>query len=56
MIHSANIQDRDGGILLMSTLLGIYPFLKKLFADRGYQGAKFHNGLADILLASKLKL
>ena len=48
IVHSADIQDRDGGIMLLETLFGMYPFLKKLFAD-GYQGAEFHNALAKIL-------
>jgi transposase len=56
MIHSANIQDRDGGILLMSTLLGMYPFLEKLFAERGDQGAKFRNRLADVLPGLKIEI
>jgi hypothetical protein len=38
IVHPADIQDRDGGILLLATLFGMYPFLKKLFADGGYQG------------------
>ncbi len=38
IIHAADIQDRDGGVLLMSTLFGLYPFLLKLYADGGYQG------------------
>jgi hypothetical protein len=37
-VHPADIQDRDGGILVLATLFGMYPFLKKLFADAGYQG------------------
>ena len=37
IVHPADIQDRDGGILLLATLFGMYPFLKKLFADGGYQ-------------------
>ena len=41
IIHPADIQDRDGGILLLATLFGMYPFLKKLFADGGYQGRTF---------------
>ena len=45
IIHAADIQDRDGGVLLMSTLFGLYPFLLKLYADRGYQGPKFQQGL-----------
>ena len=40
IIHAAGIQDRDGGVLLMGSLFGLYPFLLKLCADRGYQGPK----------------
>ena len=49
IVHPANIQDRDGGILLLSTLFGRYPFLKKLFADAGYQGPQFQKAKAKIL-------
>ena len=49
IVHRADIQDRDGGILLLATLFGMYPFLKKLFADGGYQGPEFQNALAKIL-------
>jgi transposase len=49
IVHPADIQDRDGGILLLATLFGMYPFLKKLFADGGYQGPEFRKGLAKIL-------
>jgi hypothetical protein len=44
MVHPADIQDRDGGVLLLSTLFGMYPFLKKLFADAGYQGTAVRQG------------
>jgi transposase len=40
IVHSAGIQDRDGGILLMGALFGRYPCLLKLCADSGYQGPK----------------
>ena len=49
IVHSADIQDRDGGILLLTTLLGTHPFLEKLFADAGYQGPQFQKMLAKIL-------
>ena len=49
IIHPADIQDRDGGILLLATLFGMYPFLKKLFADGGYQGPDFQKALTKIL-------
>jgi putative transposase len=48
-VHSAGIQDRDGGILLLSTLFGMFPFLKKLFADAAYGGPIFHGALIKIL-------
>jgi transposase len=35
--------------LLLSTLFGRYPFLKKLFADAGYQGPQFQKAKAKIL-------
>jgi transposase len=49
IVHPADIQDRDGGILVLATLFGMYPFLKKLFADAGYQGPQFQCALANIL-------
>src|SRR5258705_158648 len=49
VVHPADIQDRDGGVLVMSTLFGMFPFLKKLFVDSGYQGPKFAKGLAKVL-------
>lgn len=49
IVHPADIQDRDGGVLLLSTLFGLFPFLKKLFADGGYQGAQFEQAVAKIL-------
>jgi transposase len=49
IVHSAGIQDRDGGILLLATLFGQFPFLKKMFADSAYQGPIFGNALAKIL-------
>src|ERR1700693_5537744 len=49
IVHSAGIQDRDGGILLLATMKGLFPFLKKLFADAAYQGPAFANGLANIM-------
>ena len=41
IVHPANIQDRDGGGLVLKTLFGRFPFLTKLFADGGYQGPVF---------------
>ena len=49
IVHAADIQDRDGGVLLMATLFGLYPFLLKLYAGGGYQGPEFHRALKKIL-------
>jgi hypothetical protein len=38
IVHSAGVQDRDGGIWLLATLFGQFPFLAKLFADSAYAG------------------
>lgn len=45
LVHSAGVQDRDGGVWVMATLFGLYPFLLKLYADGGYQGPRFQAGL-----------
>ena len=49
IVHGADVQDRDGGVLLMATLFGLHPFLLKLYADGGYQGAQFQDALGAIL-------
>lgn len=49
MVHPADLQDRDGGVLVLSTLCGMYPFLRKLFADAGYQGPQFRKALEKAL-------
>jgi len=56
IVHSADIQDRDGGILLLATMKGLFPFLEKLFADSAYQGPLFANGLAKILPCLKAEI
>ena len=56
IIHPADIQDRDGGILLLATLFAMYPFLKKLFADGGYQGPDFQKALEKILPQLKTEI
>ena len=45
LVHAADIQDRDGGVVLMASLFGLFPFLMKLYADGGYQGEQFQSGL-----------
>ena len=49
IVHGADIQDRDGGVLLMATLFSAYPVLLKLYADGGYAGPQFQAGLRDAM-------
>jgi transposase len=49
LVHAADIQDRDGGAMLMATLFGLYPFLLKLYADGGYQGPVFQQAMKAIM-------
>jgi len=56
VVHKADIQDRDGGALVLETLFGMFPFLKKLFADGGYQGPQFQKALARILPQLKTEI
>ena len=48
IVHAADIQDRDGGALVMATMFGMFPFLLKLYADGGYQGPLFRAALKKI--------
>jgi len=49
IVHAADIQDRDGGVWLIATLFGLFPFLLKLYADGGYQGPEFQKAVRAIL-------
>jgi transposase len=49
IVHAANIQERDGGILLLAALGERFPALVKLFADGAYQGPVFGQALAKAL-------
>jgi transposase len=40
-VHAANIQDRDGAALVLTkNTRALWPFLKRIFADAGYQGPR----------------
>ena len=56
IVHAADIQDRDGGILLMATLFGLHPFLLKLYADGGYQGSIFQTGLRRVCQSIEVEI
>jgi transposase len=56
IVHAADIQDRDGGALLLASLFGLFPFLRKLYADAGYQGPKFQTALKRVLRRVKREI
>jgi transposase len=43
IVHCGNIQDRDGGPLLLASMKKQHRSLRMLFADAGYQGPKFRD-------------
>ncbi|MDR3517281.1 MAG: hypothetical protein P4M00_15840 [Azospirillaceae bacterium] len=49
VITSADVQDRDGGLLVPATTLERCPFLRTLFADSADAGPQFRDGLASIM-------
>ena len=49
IVHPADIQDRDGGGLLIATLFGLHPFLTRLYADASYQGPRFADAVKQAM-------
>lgn len=56
VVHAADIQDRDGGVLLMATVFSLHPFLRKLYADGGYAGPQFQDGLRQVTQQIKVEI
>jgi transposase len=48
VVHEANIQDRDGAPLVLAVARHLYPWLRHVFADGGYSGAKLESALNKI--------
>jgi len=48
LVHAANIQERDGGIWVLTALGDRFPLLKKVLADAAYRGPKFALALARL--------
>lgn len=38
VVHAANVQDRDGAMLVLARLAGRFPRLRLIWADGGYAG------------------
>ena len=48
IIHTADIQDRDGAPLLLAEIIHRFPWLRHIFADGGYAGDKLREALRRI--------
>ncbi|MGH9781173.1 MAG: IS5 family transposase [Candidatus Acidiferrales bacterium] len=47
VVHSANVQDRDGARLVLDQRTRrLFPFIDRIFADAGYQGMKAATAIA----------
>ena len=55
LVHAASIQDRDGGADTLKAVRKRFPFLQLIWADGGYQGAKFKTAF-DKIAAWKLRV
>jgi transposase len=40
VVHSADVQDRDGALALLRRARRLFPFIECIFADGGYRGEK----------------
>ncbi len=48
VIHTADIQDRDGAPLVLAEIVTSLPWLRHLFADGGYPEPKLKSGIARL--------
>jgi transposase len=46
VVHAADIQDRDGAVLVATAIRNSHPWLRHLFADSAYAGEKLASALA----------
>ena len=46
-VHPADIQDRDGAVLVVEAIHQLFPWLRHLFADSVYNGANLRDALAQ---------
>ena len=45
-VHPADIQDRDGAVLVIEAIHQLFPWLRHLFADSVYNGPNLSDALA----------
>jgi transposase len=48
IVHSADVQDRDGAPLLLAAIRHAFPWLRHVFADAAYAGEKLRQALARL--------
>lgn len=48
IVHTADIQDRDGAPRLLASIRDLLPWLRHVFADAGYAGEKLEQALATL--------
>ena len=48
VVHTADIQDRDGALLVLAEIVSRFPWLRHVFADEGYAGDKLKDALRRI--------
>jgi transposase len=48
IVHTADIQDRDGAVWLLAFIRTAFPWLRHLFADSSYAGKKLEAALARL--------
>ena len=48
VVHTADIQDRDGAPLVLAEIIDRFPWLRHVFADGGYAGDKLRQALRRI--------
>jgi len=48
VVHEADVQDRDGAVLVLRSIRHLYPWLRHIFADGGYAGDKLRDALRGL--------
>ena len=46
-VHPANIEDRDGAVLVIEAIHQLFPWLRHLFADSVYNGPNLNAALTE---------
>ena len=53
VVHEADVQDRDGAVLVLKEIRHLYPWLRHIFADGGYTGDKLRRAEQDRRLVAR---